>query len=567
MESLAGENGVAGPRDRFHFDLFLLRCILREQETTGQPTPCHSGVSMSHHRWLSVFTVSLLLFPFHGQGQTAVPPPLDQDAAGVMEAFEVPGLALAIVKDGAVVIAKGYGVRTLGKKEAVDGQTLFGIASNTKAFTATALGILVEEGKIGWDVPVITYLPWFRLSDPYVTKELTVRDLLVHRSGLGLGAGDLLWWPPSTYNRKEIAHRLRSIPLATSFRNAYAYDNVLYIIAGELIETITGQSWEDFVQSRILAKVGMKRSTVRHSEAGMGENVAQPHARVDGTVRRVAAFSSDNTNPAGGINSNAEDMAKWMIVQLDSGRVADGSRLFSPATTRQLWSLVTPIPIGNPPPELSLLRLNFNGYGLGFGVRDYRGKKIVSHTGGLPGYVSKVVMIPELKLGVAVLTNQESGEAFEILAYRALDHYLNVPAFDWLGAFLKIRARTDSLTAAADLRAALSRDSLSRPSLPFASYAMTYTDPWYGDVIVAMESDKLRIRFSKTPSLTGNLEHWQYDTFVARWDDREVRADAFVTFTLGPDGSVEQAKMKALSASTDFSFDFQDLLLKPVRKK
>jgi CubicO group peptidase (beta-lactamase class C family) len=311
----------------------------------------------------------------------------------------------------------------------------------------------------------------------------------------------------------------------------------------------------------------MKGSTVRHSEAGTGENVAQPHARVDGAVRRVVAFSSDNTNPAGGINSNAEDMAKWMIVQLDSGRVAGGSRLFSPATTRQLWSLVTPIPIGNPPPELSFLRLNFNGYGLGFGVRDYRGKKIVSHTGGLPGYLSKVVMIPEMKIGVAVLTNQESGEAFEVLTYRVLDHYLSVPPFDWLGAFVKIRARTDSLITAAGLRASSLRDSLSRPSLPLAAYAMTYTDPWYGDVIVALENGKLRMRFSKTPSLIGNLEHWQYDTFVARWDDRELRADSFVTFALGPDGSVEQAKMKAFSPSTDFSFDFQDLLLKPVRMK
>jgi CubicO group peptidase (beta-lactamase class C family) len=510
---------------------------------------------------------SLLVFQFHGQAQETVPPALDQDVSGVMKAFEVPGIALAIVKDGAVVIAKGYGVRTLGRKEPADSRTLFGIASNTKAFTATALGILVEEGKIGWDVPVITYLPWFRLSDPYVTKELTVRDLLVHRSGLGLGAGDLLWWPPSTYTREEIAHRLRSIPLATSFRNAYAYDNVLYIIAGELIETISGQSWEEFIQSRILAKVGMNGSTVRHSEAGMGENVARPHARVDGSVRPVAPFSSDNTNPAGGINSNAEDMAKWMIVQLDSGRVADGSRLFSPATTRQLWSLVTPIPIGNPPPELSSVRLNFNGYGLGFGVRDYRGKKIVSHTGGLPGYLSKVVMIPEMKIGVAVLTNQESGEAFEILTYRVLDHYLNVSPFDWLGAFLKIRARTDSSITAADLRASSLRDSMSRPSLPLAAYARTYTDPWYGDVIVALENGKLRMRFSKTPSLIGNLEHWQYDTFVARWDDRELRADAYVTFALRPDGSVGQAKMKAFSPSTDFSFDFQDLLLEPVKMK
>jgi hypothetical protein len=216
---------------------------------------------------------------------------------------------------------------------------------------------------------------------------------------------------------------------------------------------------------------------------------------------------------------------------------------------------------------LAFLRLNFNGYGLGFGVRDYRGKKVISHTGGLPGYVSKVVMIPELKLGVAVLTNQESGEAFEILTCRVLDYYLNVSPFDWLGAFLRIRARTDSSITAADLRSSSLRDSLSHPSLPLAAYAMTYTDPWYGDVIVTMENGKLRLRFSKTPSLIGYLEHWQYDTFVARWDDRELRADAFVTFALRPDGSVEQAKMKALSPSTDFSFDFQDLLLKPVRMK
>jgi CubicO group peptidase (beta-lactamase class C family) len=518
---------------------------------------------------LCAFLLMILLFSFSpvATGQTETPPDLDRYVEGVMKQFEVPGVALAIVRDGKTVLAKGYGVRSLGKNEPVDSHTLFGIASNTKAFTATALALLVEEGKIGWDVPVISYLPWFRLSDPYVTKELTVRDLLVHRSGLGLGAGDLLWWPPSSYNRKEIAHRLRFIPLTTSFRSAYAYDNVLYIIAGELIETISGESWEDFIASRVLAKVGMTGSTVRHSQAGMGANVAQPHARVDGKVRQVAPFSSDNTNPAGGINSNAEDMAKWMIVQLDSGRVADGSRLFNPSTTRQLWSLVTPIPIGNPPPELSFLRQNFNGYGLGFGVRDFRGKKIVSHTGGLPGYVSRVAMIPELKLGVAVLTNQEAGEAFEAITYRILDHNFEIPPFDWVGAFVKMGARRDSAVAAAERRAAATRDSLSHPSRPLAVYAGAYTDPWYGDVDISLEGGHLVLRFSKTPSLVGELIHWQYDTFVARWNDRELRADAYVTFALNPDGTVDQVKMKAFSPETDFSFDFQDLLFKPAGKK
>ena len=250
-----------------------------------------------------------------------------------------------------VVVAKGYGVRKLGEPAPVDARTLFGIASNTKVFTATALGLLVEEGKIEWDAPVVRYLPAFAMWDPFVTRELTVRDLLVHRSGLGLGAGDLLWWPESTYDRKEIARRLRFIPPATSFRSAYAYDNVLYLVAGELIETISGQTWEDFVSSRILAKVGMTGSNVRHSAAAAGGNVATPHAPVDGKVRPIRPFDSDNTNPAGGINSSAEDMAKWMRVQLSGGKLADGSRLFSAATARQLTSIVTPIPIGDPPPS------------------------------------------------------------------------------------------------------------------------------------------------------------------------------------------------------------------------
>ncbi|HSJ75784.1 MAG TPA: serine hydrolase domain-containing protein, partial [Gemmatimonadales bacterium] len=200
-----------------------------------------------------------------------------------------------------------------------DARTRFGIASNTKLFTATALALLVEEGKIEWDKPVTSYLPGFAMSDPYVTHEMTVRDLLVHRSGLGLGAGDLLWWPPSTYNRKEIARRIRYIPLATSFRSAYAYDNVLYLVAGELIETVSGQPWEEFVRSRILRKVGMNDSDVRHSGAMEKGNVAGTHAEVNDTVRPVAPFTSDNTNPAGGIIAGAADMAKWLMVQLDSG--------------------------------------------------------------------------------------------------------------------------------------------------------------------------------------------------------------------------------------------------------
>lgn len=496
----------------------------------------------------------------------APPKNLDEYVESVQKAFEVPGIALAIVKDGKVVVAKGYGVRKMGEAARVDEHTLFGIASNSKAFTATALGILVEEGKIEWDAPVIRYLPWFRLSDPYVTRELTVRDLLVHRSGLGLGAGDLLWWPPSTYNRKEIATRLQYIPLATSFRSTYAYDNVLYLIAGELIEAVSGLTWEDFIATRILAKVGMTDSKPRHSDATGGGNIATTHARIDGKVRPVNPFASDNTNPAGGINASATDMAKWLITQLDSGRVAGGTRLFSRQTCIQLWRIVTPLPIGYQPPELAPLQANFNGYALGFGVRDYRGLKLVQHTGGLPGYVSKVAMIPELKLGVAVLTNQESGEAFESIVYFVLDHFLAAPKMDWLAAYKLFRGRQTTMIAEAEKQTSAKRDTASRPPLPVSSYAGTYTDAWYGDVTTSQENGNLVIRFGHTPSLVGDLEHWQYDTFVAKWRDRELRADAFVTFSLNPDGSIDQVKMKAVSPATDFSFDFHDLLLKPAKR-
>jgi CubicO group peptidase (beta-lactamase class C family) len=513
-----------------------------------------------------LFPLALMpLISLQSSPAQVLPKDLDAYAERVQKEFDVPGIALAIVKDGKVVLAKGYGVRKLGESARVDEHTLFGIASNTKAFTATALGLLVEEGKLEWDAPVVRYLAWFQLSDPYVTREMTIRDLLVHRSGLGLGAGDLLWWPPSTYNRRQIAERLRFIPLVRSFRSAYAYDNVLYSIAGEVIEAVSGQTWEQFVASRLLAKVGMTDSNVRHSDASGGGNVATTHARIDGKVRPIEPFTSDNTNPAGGINSSATDMAKWMIVQLDSGRVADGTSLFSPRTTVQLWSLVTPIPTGTPPPELAALRANFNGYALGFGLRDYRGYKLVQHTGGLPGYVSKVAMIPELKLGVAVLTNQESGEAYESITYFVLDHFIGGARTDWLGAYKKRHERMMAMVAAAEKQTAGKRDSTSRPPLPLTSYVGTYRDAWYGDITIGLENGKLVIRFDRTPSLVGDLEHWQYDTFVARWKDRELRADAFVTFALNPDGSIDQVKMRAVSPETDFSFDFQDLLLKPMK--
>jgi CubicO group peptidase (beta-lactamase class C family) len=309
----------------------------------------------------------------------------------------------------------------------------------------------------------------------------------------------------------------------------------------------------------------MRETGTHHSDITRLPNAAAAHARVDGVVRPVNPFISDNSDAAGGIVTNARDIARWMIVQLDSGRTESGMRLFRPATSRALWSVVTPMAVGTPPPELRALRSNFAGYGLGFGLRDYRGRKLVSHTGGLSGFVSRIVMIPELKLGVAVFTNQESEDAFMSLTCRVLDHYLGADDTDWIKGFALVRARTDSARAAAERETAVKRDSLSRPSLPLERYAGVYADAWYGEIPVVKEGDGLVMQFS--PAMIGDLRHWQYDTFVVRWRDRELRADAFVTFALTAEGTIDRATMKAVSAATDFSYDFHDLLLRPVPPK
>ena len=513
--------------------------------------------------------VALLVLPSQAALAQDVPgdplaglPDLDAWVERTLETFEVPGVAVAIVKDGEIVLARGYGVRRLGEPTPVDEHTRFGIASNTKAFTATALGLLVEDGKLEWDGRVIDYLPWFRMWDPWVTREITVRDLLVHRSGLGLGQGDLLYWPESDITRREIVEAVRHLEPVTSFRSAYAYDNILYHVAALVIEEVSGLTWEEFVHSRIIEPLGMGDTRVTRASTLEEGNVATPHARIEGVVRPVVPLAATATNAAGGINSTAADMAKWLIVQLDSGRVVGADRLFAESTTRQLWNPVTPLSIRRVPEGMEPLQAQFAGYALGFGIRDHRGHKMVTHTGGLPGYVSRVTMIPDLKLGIAVLTNQEMGAAYESITARILDHYLEAEPRDWISAFSDLNARRDSLVAARDEAAAAERDRTSLPSLPLEGYAGTYRDAWYGDVEIMQEAGGLAIQFSRTESLLGDLEHWQFDTFYVRWRDPELRADAFITFELATDGSVAGARMKAASPSVDFSYDFHDLDLR-----
>ncbi|KRG69183.1 beta-lactamase [Pseudoxanthomonas dokdonensis] len=508
------------------------------------------------------------------QAAPAALPASLQDLDGYVEAvrkqFDVPGIAVAIVKDGQVVLERGYGVRELGKPAKVDQDTLFAIASNTKAFTAASLNMLAEDGKLDMDDRVIDHLPWFQMSDAYVTREMRIRDLLAHRSGLGLGAGDLLFWPTTDYSSEEVARRLRDVPLSGSFRARYAYDNILFGVAQQVIEQVSGMSYQQFLQTRILQPLGMRDTRYNSDHLKPGDNVASGHAKANfEDLQPAPRMTWSNVAGAGGIYSSVHDMSQWMRMQLAGGIYTDAQgrqqQLFSADSQQQMWSLLTPIPVSEPKVEaLKAAKPNFQGYGEGWFLSDYRGQKLVWHTGGWPGMVSRVTLVPGQNLGVVVLTSQEVGAAFNAITMQVLDAYLQAPHTDWLAAYAQAVAQSKDKADQKWQELQAQRDASSGPSLPLADYATTLRDPWYGDVVIAQEGGKLVLRFSHTRQLVGDLEHWQQDTFIVRWRERWLNADAFLTFALEPDGSIREARMEAISPLTDFSFDFQDLRLVPV---
>ncbi len=477
-----------------------------------------------------------------------LPSDLDAYVERVLREFDVPGIGLGIVKDGQVVLAKGYGVKRLGHPDKVDENTLFSIASNSKAFTATALGMLVEEGKLKWEDRVIKYLPWLALSDSYVTHHLTVRDLLVHHSGLPAYANDMLLFPPANLTRKELLLKLKDVPLAYDFRSVYAYDNILYLAAGEVVEAVSGLSWEDFVKQRIFGKVGMDHSISRFSELRQQPNIAYSHARREGKVKVIEQFFESNIgdpgNPAGGIAASAADMANWLITQLDSGRTPEKGRLFGPETTEELWKVVRPMPIGKEPAWLKPAQKHFYGYALGFRTYDYRGEQVVGHGGALTGFVSQIAMLPERRLGVVVLTNQSISSAYWAIIHHILDHYLGAEPFDWLAGYKKgvdrSLARQDSIRKAT---VPVVADAAMKPSLPIDAYVGAYRDDFIGRAVVSQQGDTaLRLDFLRSPQYSGTLVPFHGDLFRLVTDNPERDGDAYLTFLLNADKSIREGR-------------------------
>ncbi|HEV2132016.1 MAG TPA: serine hydrolase [Longimicrobiaceae bacterium] len=482
------------------------------------------------------FLLLFLFVPPAAEAQRAPLRGLDAYIERAMRDWEVPGLALAVVKDDSVVFARGYGVRELGRPERVDEHTVFAIASTTKAMSAASLGMLVDEGKLKWDDPATQHLRGFQLADPYVTRELTVRDLLSHRSGLP--RGDLLWWA-SPYDRAEVLQRVRHLQPGWGFRAQYGYQNIMFLAAGELLAEVAGTTWDNFMGERLFRPLGMTRSsTTVHALQGM-ENVATPHERIENAVRPIPWRSYDNLGAAGSVNSSVHDMAQWIRLNLNRGEYR-GQRLLSDSVVKEMQTPQTVIRTDTLAERL-YPHTHFRAYGLGWSLQDYRGHKMVHHGGALDGMRTHVAMIPEEKLGVVVIANMEPTTLHVALVYRILDAYLGAPARDWSADLLAVANRQRREAEQRQDSIAQARVAGTSPSLPLERYAGSYSGEMYGQMQVAHEDGRLVLRFG--PSWAGDLEHWHYDTFRVTWRDPSM-GRSFVTFALNAAGRVERMQIE-----------------------
>jgi CubicO group peptidase (beta-lactamase class C family) len=492
--------------------------------------------------------IGFLILAFAGvQFAAAQDAPLngfDEYVNKAMKDWEVPGLAIAIVKDDKVVFAKGYGVKKLGDPTPVDERTLFAIGSSSKAFTAASIAMLVDEGKLKWNDPVTKYLPGFETYDPYVTRELTVRDLLTHRSGLE--RGDYLWYGTEN-DREEILRRTRFIKPTWSLRSHFGYQNLMYLAAGQVVSRMNGRTWDEFIAQRIFIPLGMTSSSTSIKAFKNGDNVATPHAKFDDKVEPIAWRLIDNIGPAGSINSNAVDMAQWVRLQLGQG-MYQNQRLFSPAVAKEMHSPQTIIPLAGSN-EILYPEAHFLSYGLGWFLSDYRGKKVVEHGGAIDGMRAQTAMLPEEKLGVVVLTNMNGSVLPHVLMYNVFDAYIKGNRQkDWAGDVLKTFKALQEKGREAAKKQEEARALDTKPSLPLEKYAGTYKNDLYGEVKVTHENGKLIVRFG--PPFVSELEHWHYDTFRAKFRGAG-ETKSFVTFRLNAQGKSDEI---TLDLASDYPF-------------
>ena len=487
----------------------------------------------------AVLAIAVLLFQPVARTQSESLAGFDAYIAKAVQDWRTPGLAIAVVKDGQVVFSKGYGVRELGKPQTVDAHTLFAIGSTTKAMTAALVGMLVDEGKVEWDDPVIKHLPWFQVKDPYLTREITVRDLLTHRAGIG--NADYLWYGQTT-SARDILQRVRFIEPSYSLRSSFIYQNVMYAAAGAVVEAASGRSWEQMLRSRIFEPLGMTESIATAATLAQQPNVARTHDIVDGQLRVIDNASVDGVAPAGSVWSSVNDMSKWMQMLLDGGKA--GSRVLLKAeTVQELFKPQTMVTKEAFYPTAQLTKPHWTTYGLGWFQQDYRGRAVDFHTGSIDGMVAIHGLMRDERVGVYVLANRDHTELRHALMLNVFDRFSGSADRDWSAELLKLYGDMQTKSDEVRRKQESKRVTGTSPRLPLGKYAGTYSDPLHGDVVVSLEGDRLRARYGT--AFSGALEHWNYDTFRAKWD-AAWRGTALLTFVLDADG--QPTKLEAMGA-------------------
>ena len=479
---------------------------------------------------------------------------LDKYYAQMAKDWQVPSVSIGIVKDGKLIFSGSYGVLEEGKKTKADANTLYAIASNSKAFTATVMGMLVEEGKLSWGTKVKSILPYFELYDPWVTNEVRIKDLLSHRVGLGTFSGDIIWHK-SNLKSEEIIKRLKDLPPAFDFRDGFGYSNVMYITAGEVIKTVTGKSWGQNVKERILDPLGMNRTITSLKDLDKKGNYATPHSLVDNKNTPIVWESWEEIGAMGGVISSIEDISKWMIFNLNHG-IHGKDTLFTKKTRNILWKPHNNYTVDHT--KKNNFDRHFNGYGLGWGLSDYHGKLRVAHTGGYDGMLTSVSLIPDENLGIVVLTNGMRSP-FMAATYYGLDKFLGLDTKDWSKNFLK-NVTNNKDPRVADRKA--KRKLNTKPLLELSAYTGTYKSDIYGDIIISKENNHLKLNFEHSPDLSATLEHWHYDVWKIVWDKKHAWFD-FGTVKFTTDNNL---KVKGI----DFDVPNNDIYfeeLKPYKVK
>lgn len=516
-------------------------------------------------RWLLCCCWSLLLVaPLAGQQHAWKPDGFGEYVEAKREVWDVPGVAVAVVSANEVLFNQGFGTLHVDRSEPVNSDTRFAIASNTKAFCAATLALLVERGQLSWDDRVQQYLPDFQLYDSYVSADLRIRDLLCHRSGLGTFSGDLLWYGTS-FTPEQLVGKVRHLRQAGPYREHYGYSNLMFIAAGEVVRRVTGLSWAEFARREFIEPLGMERTIFSVSDLAGDANAATPHKTLPDQNVPLAWCNWDSMVAAGGIISSSSDMSKWLQLQLRRGALSAETRLYSEQSAEKMWSPLTVIPVTARNRELHRSN-HFRGYGLGWAMMDYRGVKILSHGGGYDGMYSCVMLVPEADLGVVVLTNSMTSFP-TALAYQVVEQALAANSeLDFVDAyhprFLKEReefyARIRDVTSVKVPQTATTH--------PLQDYCGEYRDPKYGTAEVSLEAGKLVLRLLPNPELVADLTHLQYDTFRLDWRNEHAWfEEGAIQFQLAISGEVEALKLNV--PNEDLWFDELDLRrVKPAAK-